>query len=191
MAKRLSRPASALIVLLAVILLFSLLGVNRSVAAQSRRVRRSFTEGVYLETEGYTSSSLYSHLKSITDDVTGVCAVTSGMDPLETEREALQNAKRALTDALQAEDIPLAAESYSALCHAADEMENALSSLPLSERDTESLDAYFDGIHGAQAAVAANPYNALVSDFETRVLDAFPTRYLRPLIFCDLPAAFE
>ena len=191
MAKRLSRPVSALCVLLAVILIFSFLGVNRSIAAQSRKVRRSFTEGVYLEDEGYTSASLYSHLKSITDDVTGVCAVTAGMDALAAETAALQNAKRAHTDALQTEDIPLAAESYTALCNAADDMETALSSLLLSERDAESLDMYFDGIHGAQAAVSANPYNTLVSDFESRVLDAFPTRYLRPLIFCNLPAAFN
>ncbi len=182
-----TRRWAAVCLVLAMVLLLTPLGVNRSIARQSRLVRQGFTEGVYLKDEGYTSAAIYNDLKNICDDAMELSSVLANYGG----GESILTARRALVDAMQEADIPACSAAFTALVAAAEEEAGPLDAISFSDRDLDTAREDLERIRGAAAAIRANPYNETVHQFEEEVLNAFPTRFFRPVLFCELPAAFE
>ncbi|MDR3209496.1 MAG: LemA family protein [Oscillospiraceae bacterium] len=176
------RAAVTLTVVLCAV--FALVGVHRSLAAQTARVTRMFYDGIYLEDAGYTQPGIDTHLKARADAALGLVTL-----PLSKRWQDLADDIRAARQSL------LVADSVSAKRAANDALDTAFyalaSKLLTLEDETDAARArrYADTFAGAGFAMEGSAYNAQVLAFRAEV-DRFPVSILKYAAFARLPELF-
>ena len=171
-------------------LLFALLGMNRSVAKEAEKYSAGFYDGVYVKEGDYTSASIYSILKSCCNHSLTLASVFADCPGVTDEAAALTEARRALIDAMESEDI---SDMYGAnymVTATAEALMDAAGGAEISDSDrSKAADAY-EKLTGAEAAISKNPYNDSLSEFYAKVMGTLPVRLGRWAIFASGPEGF-
>ena len=186
MASVLKKRSVAAIITAAVILISTLAGVHFSVGRQSRAVERQFYEGVYLESEGYTQTSIDSQLRQRANAATGLYSLAIGYLE-ESETTPLRDAYVALLDE---ETISAKYAADQALQAAAENVYSLLQTAGMSQRDTDGVEGYIYTLNAARDVIARSDYNRVVSDYMSGTLGRFPVNLLRRIALCDYPEYF-
>jgi hypothetical protein len=108
----LKRKPVALLVTVVVMVLSTLLSVNRTLGAACQRITDGFYEGVYVD--GYKQPGISAHLQERLKLVNGITAVTANYSSLDIQTGALKTARDHLLAATQSADI---AAQYSRTRH--------------------------------------------------------------------------
>ncbi len=114
----LKKRSTAMIIAVIVIIFGTLFGVHRSVGAQTKKIEAMFYNGVFLEEENYTQTSIDSQLNKRETAALGLVTVANHYDALEDKTESLRQVRIALLDA---ETIPrkyAANEAMQSACEA-------------------------------------------------------------------------
>ena len=170
----LKKPKTAVAVLVAVVIVFSLIGVNLSVARQADKVGGVFDErlgiGFQLEEQRKAAMSLYSF--------------GAGIDAVSEEYDALRSAA-----SLEAETMDEKYEAFLAIGEAYPAFVKKLSESD-AQYNRDAVESLARTLDGAESAISKSGYNSAVMSFYSDVLGVFPVNVLRPIIFCDMPEYF-
>jgi len=177
----------ACLILFAVIIITTLLGVQFSLTRQTKKIEAMFTDGVYIEKDRYTQPSISSHLDARAKAALGFAGTASKYPAAAAEEEALREARRALVDA---DSISGKYAANEALEKAWPVLFELLSSLDPDETDQAAMEAYADDLSGAQKAIQNSAYNQKVSEYRRTVLGTFPISVLRLAVPADEPEYF-
>lgn len=187
--RMLKKRSTAVVVLVIVVVLFSWIGCRRSLGKACRETEAAFFDRSLLQEEGAYSCPA-DHLENCVDLSNRLLSVLGQDEAWEEVRLSLQQARRALADALQAKDIPAAGQALEALSGAVAQAEETRSmGVPLAE-SYDDADAILGEFHAAAQAARDDAYARHVAAFEEKVLRAFPTRFLLPLTGVRAPATF-
>lgn len=185
----LKKRGSAIVVFVAVVVVFSLLGCHRSLSKACRNVEEGF-----FTSENDAADNYY----TCPGDQLGYCvkyanrlmAVISGCDDLKDDYTAVSDAREALDTALQSSDISDIYQANEALEKAVSDVEtqvNAGVQLPQTNDDYDTIVSDFTS---AEALVSRSDYNDTVDSFVSSVVNVFPTNILRVLSGVKLPEKF-
>lgn len=165
----------------------TLFGVHRSLSPLVKNTANSFYDGVYSESEGYTTKSIYSQLDALTDASLGLVTKCSELFPEESD--SLRSARSGLLDAMDSRDISDMYDAFKALSESFNGLRDAVSGTAL-ESDAAVAD-YMSTFTGAQSVIAASGYNSAVRSLESETLDVFPANVLSGLLGIEAPELFE
>jgi len=185
----LKRKPVALLVTVVVMVLSTLLSVNRTLGAACQRITDGFYEGVYVD--GYKQPGISAHLQERLKLVNGITAVTANYSSLDIQTGALKTARDHLLAATQSADIAAQYRQNAALEEAAAALLNAAADVAFSEREQKMLDTYWSDFDGAQAAIKKSGYNDTVREFYRSTLNVFPTKFLAAASGVKEPELFE
>jgi len=185
----LKKRGSAILIFVAVVIIFSLIGCHLSLSKACRNVEKGF-----FSPESNASSNYY----TCPGDQLGYCvkyanrlmAVISGCDELTEDYAAVRDARQALDETLQSGDISGIYKANEALKKAVSGVEakvNAGAQLPQTNDDYGTIISDFTS---AEALVARSSYNDNVDVFCQNVAGTFPTSLLRVLSGVKLPEKF-
>ena len=185
----LKKRGNAIVIFVAVVIVFSLLGCHRSLSKACRKVEDGF-----FTPESNAAANYY----TCPGDQLGYCvkyanrlmAVISGCDALTENYSDVRDARQALDEALQSGDISDIYQANEALKKAVSGVEaqvDAGAQLPQSNDDYGTIVSDFTS---AEALAARSGYNGSVDTFIRNVVDAFPTNILRALSGVKLPEKF-
>lgn len=180
----------AVIILAAVIYIFTFIGVNRSVSSLVSDIRDSFYSGVYNKDEGYTEVSIQSHLDNRIDAANGLCTMASGYSDLSEYVEALKDARYELMNK-GTDDISGKYSANAALTEASEALYEKLAEMDLSKDEEEMLQYYISTLRGAESAIEKLSYNDEVAEFYEKTLKTFPVSVFVPIISVDGPEYFR
>jgi hypothetical protein len=148
-----------------------LASVNIGFARAANRITGLFFQkGVYLEDEGYTEPTVYSHIQARADAALGLVSVTVNYPELSALTEELRAARASLLDA---------GDRISLLRKANDRMTAALygygdfETVALSARDRGAVDDYLASFRGAQSAIDGSHYNEKAAEYGKNPLKIF------------------
>lgn len=165
------------VVLVAVLVLFTILGLNRSVAAQAHK-----------------TAALYEASFGIADQLGERLNAARGLASLASENAALSDLYNALRDAYNAlydaQGPHAQYQANMALETAWQALYTALQDTDLSSDTQQQADYYADTLTNAQRCIDTDGYNAAVAQFQTEVMGTPVTRLFRVLIWAELPEAF-
>ena len=180
---------NAIVIFVAVVVVFSLIGCHLSLSRACRQVEAAFFDKSLLHQDGYYTcpgDQLENCIK-LTNRLLSVI----GTDGEWAEAyDALNSGRYALEDALRDRDIRRIANNNQVLVDAVAAVESLVAagaSLPDSYDDYDAILADF---HSAQNVLDSNAYNAHVMAFWKEVLTPFPTNILRHLAFVTPPETF-
>lgn len=171
---------TAVAVFVAVVIVFSLLGCHLSLSRRCRAVEQSFFS------DSLTSPA--TQLNESAKYANRILAVIRGVldDSLYT---AVLDARSALLDALEGQDISAAYTASEALSAAVEAVEQAAEGVEFDS--VEDIDSLFSDFAGALRTARSSEYNDEVDRFMDEVADRFPTNILRRIAFVDMPERFE
>ena len=181
-----SRRKTAWLLLAAVAVVFTVIGINRSVASQAKKVESSFYTGVYDTAAGYRRPAVDAQLTSRINAALGLVTCCSGVEEVAGEADALRAAREAL---LNAATIEQKYEANRQLESAWLVLASAMQEHGMDLSDDAVAD-YISTLSGAEAMIEQSGYNAGVSAFYETVMGTLPVRMLRFLIFVDMPVYF-
>ena len=187
MKKILDSRKTAFIVLIAVILIFTPIGVVRSLNSVADSVEDMFTDGVELSEDGsiatsgttYTSASIQSLLDSEAKNALGLITVGAAYDAADDETAELRAARE---DLIGTSDISELGVAHTRLCSAADALYEKLSELELSSTDRVNADDYYENITQIAGSISINKYNDVVTEFYEVTLSRFPANLFASLV---------
>ncbi len=185
----LKRKPVALLLTAVVVVLSTLLSVNRTLGERCQEVTDGFYQGVVAD--GYRQSSISSHLQMRLDLSNSIAAVTSAYEALSGQTEAFRQAREQLLAAVSSADIDAQYRKNAALREAAKALREAAEDVTFSERDRKILDTCWRDFDGAQAAIDKSGYNDAVREFYRSTLNVFPTRFLAEVSGVKLPELYE
>ncbi len=179
--KLFKKRSFAVLILVVVIILSSVLGINRSLASLAGDIEDMFYEGV----DGETPINTY--LENCINAVKMITIIADGYPELKPLRDELYDAYNDL----------YAANTISAKFAANREMQRAFSALynvlieldTLSNNNYEDALSYADTVYNTQDKILRSSYNSEVDRYED-ILSSFPLSLLEPLIFVDAPERF-
>jgi len=172
----LKKRSTARIVLIAVIVVFTVIGVNMSAARVVRHTEKQFYDGVYIRAEKYTEAAIDGHLQKRAQAALGLLTLVSDEPGLEKEAASLREAREAL---LSARSI---GEKYEANVLLERAYTEAADKLPESVREGESAKSYLSALSGAQSAIERSAYNAAAQAANESILSG-ALRPLRAVLF--------
>ena len=150
----LKKRSTAAFVLAAVIVVFTVLGINLSAGRVAEKTEKMFYEGVYLKDEGYTEKSIQSQLENRIKAAMGLITLTSDDAALSDETAALRDAREALYNA----------ESIGEKFEANERLEVAYKALsdamPAEIAESDAAKSYLSTMSGAQSVIERSAYNA-------------------------------
>ncbi len=165
----------------------TLFGVHRSLTPLVKNTANSFYDGVYSESEGYTTKSIYSQLDALTDAALGLVTKCGSLFPDETD--SLRSARSSLLDAMDSRDVSDMYDAFKELSESYSTLRDAISGSDI-ESDSAVVD-YMSTFTGAQSVITASGYNAAVRSLESETLDVFPANVFSELLGIDAPELFE
>jgi|GEM_PF-4123367 len=168
----LKKRSTARIALIAVIVVFTVIGVNMSAARVVRHTEKQFYDGVYLRAEKYTEAAIDGHLQKRAQAALGLLSLM----PEGNEAAELRKAREAL---LSARSI---GEKYEANVLLERAYIEAADKLPESVREGESAKSYLSALSGAQSAIERSAYNAAAQAANESILSG-ALRPLRAVLF--------
>lgn len=183
---------NAIIISIALILLSTFYGVNRSLGAKYREVSDGFNIGVYSKRDGYRLQSIRSQLKVRTDASMNTLTISDKYTEADTQTNALRSARNKLADLLEKGGSP------SELYRANRELETAYNAvleklylIGTSNTDEENIRHDSSRMSGAASVIEKSRYNESIHEFRRNVLSAFPTNALREICFVAEPELYE
>ncbi len=180
------RPVAVLVA--AVIVAGStLFGVHRSLSVVVRNTANSFYDGVYSESEGYTTRSIYSQLDALTDASLGLVTKCDAQYP--DECEALRSARGTLLESMDSRDVSDMYDAYKSLIESYNSLHDMISGSALESDDAVS--DYVSTFTGAQAVISASGYNAGVRSLISETLEVFPANVFSDVLGIEEPELFE
>lgn len=183
----LKKRSTASLILAAVIVVTTILGVHFSLERQAGKIEDMFTDGVYLEKDDYVQPSISSHLDARMNAAVGLASTASKYPEVKAEEDALREARRELVDA---ETIGEKYSANSKLEKVWPLLADALSAQQLNETDAEAFEYYSSTLSGAQKAIENSSYNEKVAQYRDGILGAFPISVLRFVSFASEPEFF-
>lgn len=180
---------TAIVIFVAVVLVFSVIGCHRSLSKACRDVEDAFFDRAALADYGARTAP-GEQLDECLKYANRLLSVINGSDVLTEGYAAVRDARQALSDALVSRDISDIYAANAALAAAVDGVDaqvKAGADLPPSSDDYDTI---IEGFRGAQRVTAESPYNMYVDDFVQHTVRAFPTNILRTVSFVSLPERF-
>ena len=175
----------AVLVLVAVIVIFTIFGVHRSLGAQAAAVEDQFYDGV--KYDGYTHKSINSQLSNRTDAALGLISIASKYG-LEDGVSSLRDARNEL---LEAKGISEKSALNRQLDSAFNALYSALTAEDLSDSDMNAALDYNSTFTGSQKVIDESGYNEAVRKFNREVMSVFPINFLKHISFVSSPELFE
>ena len=175
----------AVIVLIVVVCLFSVIGVNGSLAKLSDKIGQGFYDGVE-NRDGYVEKSIQSHLDNIADAANGL--VTLGKSIGIKEADELSAARIALIEG------KTVSEKFDSFTKVVSLSETVANGLLLSSRmpvNADALEYYASTVQNAARAIGQLGYNDTVDEYYNKTLRTFPVSLFRPFITADGPEYFR
>ena len=169
----------AVIVLVCVVVIFTPIGVIRSVSALASDIEEGFYNGVYNDEEGYTEKSIQSHLDNRANAANGLLTLSSQLGITDSAYNDLQSARYALIDSVTISDRFSANEL---IAKHSEEVYDLISGMELTEDQQQMLDYYMQTLRGAQTAIEGLSYNDTVSEFYDKTLKTFPVSLFSPFL---------
>lgn len=186
--EKLKNRKIAVIISVAVIIVSVLIGVNKSVYAQIKKLNDSFENGVYISSEDYTQPGIGRQLAKRTDAALGLVTLASEFGDMAQEQSDLRSAREALMSAGTIQEKFLCNE---ALEEAYKHIVLAFSYETLDEKQQNAYDSYTSTMDGAQSLITSSSYNRTVAEFENEVLNAFPVNILHFNFITGTPEYFR
>ena len=181
------KTAAALFILVAI--LFTIIGINRSLWALSSDIEELFYEGIYNSEEEYTAPSISSQLEKRVNAAMGLITIGNHYEELALQTASLRDARLEL---LEAETIPAKYAANEKIEKAYLILLEALSNTAeQTEEDKAAMESYAGTLSGAQAVIINSSYNQEVQKYYNETLRTFPIQLLTPLIFVDGPEYFN
>lgn len=183
------KRSTAIVVFVAVVIVFSLIGCRLSLNRACRQAEDAFFDSSLLQAEGYYTCP-GDQLEHCVDYATRLLTVIGSDGEWSDAYEALVQARLALIDAMDARNISDAGAANQALAEAVADVQALVdsgASLPASYDDVDSILSDFAG---AQAVLDDNAYNSYILAFREDVLGAFPANILRHLLGVKAPETF-
>lgn len=184
MVKLRNRKTAALIAAV-VIVVFTLLGVRRSVAGATAKVEKMFYDGVLVGS--YVEPGIAVHLEVRENASNGLVTLSKDHPELSGAAEKMREARRQLLDAAT---IAQKAEANRRLQAAYREFMKAVEAVSLDDRERNMLATYAGQMDNAQRKIEESAYNIKVDELR-RQLETFPVNILRRLTFAPYPQNFE
>lgn len=187
MRKLLTDWRTAGLTLLAVVLVFTPIGAQRSLTAAVKDVEAGLWKGV----DG--RAPLADFIFDAKNAATGLL-VTAGRYEVDSRyTDSLRQAQTALMDCLESPD-PKPSELcalVAALDRPMEAVYGALREHELDEPDAEAAQAYMKGYENARSAMGRSNYNESVESFINDVYSHFPAKLIGPLLGVEPPESFE
>lgn len=180
---------AAVLILAAVICVFTCIGVNRSVSALAGDIEDSFYNGAE-NSDGYTEASIQSHLDNRIDAANGLCTMAAQYPDMSGAADGLQNARYELMEKSR-DDIKGKFQANEKLTQSAGVLISLLKSEDLSQDQNQMLDYYISTFEGADSAIEKLSYNSSVDEFYNKTLKSFPVSLFSPVLSVDGPEYFK
>lgn len=190
MMERLKKRQTAVVIAVLVVALATLFGAHRSLAAAVGAVEDQFYNGAWDEAQGYRQPSIYSQLEKRVEASLGFLTIADSFDDLQSETEALRQARFDLTEAMDDKAITRMYTANEDLQSACETLYGLLTGKSLTEEQTASLERFAATMSGAQSVIRDSVYNAAVSTFLRDTLLEFPANILKNLTFVKSPEFF-
>lgn len=176
-------------ILALVIILFTILGINRSLWSLSSSIEDLFYDGIYNSDDRYNAPSISSQLDKRINAAMGLITVGNHYEALASQTEALRSARIELLDA---KTLPAKYAANEKMENTYPELLHALASYSgLSSEDKAAVESYASTLSGAQAVIENSSYNEKVQEYYNETIRAFPLNILNPLVFVDGPDYFN
>ncbi len=179
---------TAFVILIAVILIMTPLGMKLSLERAVRKVEDGFEKGVKVHSSGtsYVLPSAAEHAEDAVSAAKVLTTVTDDEEALSQQTERLRKARVQLEDAKSRND------TYAALLEvfdAARELSRAKENVTLSATDQDHWVDYYEQLTGALEAAfqEVDKYNASVDEFCDGVLSKFPASLIARLLSVEAP----
>lgn len=179
---------TAWIILIAVILIMTPLGMKLSLERAVRKVEDGFEEGVEVRSGSttYVANSVTKYAGDAVNQARGLVSTANNVSELSREAKRLSDARIHLDDAKSRDDV------YAALLEvseAARALERAGENVTMSASDRKNWDAYSKDLTNAldSAFQQVNNYNSAVDAFCEDVLGKFPASLIARLLSVDAP----
>jgi hypothetical protein len=157
--------------------LFTLVGLNRSVSRQAAKTSALF----------YAQFGISEQLSNRQNAARGLASLAAEDSALSADAETLRSAVNALYDA---SSVHGKFAANTALESAWQTLYDAMQAKGLDADTQTKADYYVNILRNAQRNIDGDGYNDAVASFETDVLGTVPSRLLRPFLFTDAPEAF-
>jgi len=184
--KVLKQRKTAVIIMIAIIVIFTFIGVTKSLNSISKDIEKTFYSGVYNESEEYTEVSIASQLENRIDASLGLLSIASASDEYAMEAESLRNARHELIEAKTIEEKYLANEH---LENAYQTLYSLMGAKSMAAEDTEAIISYANTMDGAQKVIENSSYNDLVREYYNSTSRGIPVRFLK--FFASGPQYFN
>lgn len=188
----LKKPAGAILVALAVIILSSFFAANRSLNVKVQEVSDLFSDGVYDSNVGYKQKSIKSQLDVRKDASLNLISVGAKYSGSEAETEALRNTRNILVNGLsRAAGAEKLFDANVDLQKSFDALYTKIAALSMSAEDRNLAEESKNRMTGAASMIEKSGYNEAVREFNRKVLSAFPTNYIKSIALVKSPELFE
>ncbi len=186
------KPAGAILVALAVIILSSFFAANRSLNVKVQEVSDLFSDGVYDSNVGYKQKSIKSQLDVRKDASLNLISVGAKYSGSEAETEALRNTRNILVNGLsRAAGAEKLFDANVDLQKSFDALYTKIAALSMSAEDRNLAEESKNRMTGAASMIEKSGYNEAVREFNRKVLSAFPTNYIKSIALVKSPELFE
>lgn len=167
-----------------VIALSVLFGAHRSLTAAKADVEAAFYQGT--DGSGYSIQTDLNDCMAITQNLWVVAEryLEKGDPAIEELDSAVQSLDRADSPGQKYEDSR-------SLLKGAETVMARLDGLRLSEKDASYIQGFRADLNAKKDTMSRNGYNALVDDFNKKVLGMFPANLLKKVVFVSPAEAFR
>ncbi len=188
----LKKPAGAVLVSLAVIILSSFFAANRSLSVKVQEINDLFSDGVYDSNVGYKQKSIKSQLDVRADASMNLISVGANCSGAEAETDALRNARNVLVNGLaRSAGAEKLFDANADLQKAFDALYAKIESLPLTANNRTIAEESRNRMTNAASMIEKSGYNEAVREFNRKVLSAFPTNFIKSFALVKSPELFE
>ncbi len=183
------KRSTAIAVFVLVVAVFTLIGSHLSLNRACRKAEAAFFDASLLDAEGYYTCP-GDQVQYSLDYATRLLTVIGSDGAWADAYQALRQARLALTDAFEAQDIPAIGTADQALAEAVEAVKAVKASGAALPDSYDDYDAIIAGFDGAQATLADPAYNEHILAFREDVLGGFPANILRRLTGVQAPETF-
>jgi len=179
----------AIIITIIVVISATMFGVGKSLNGLVKEAEKVFYEGAEPEGAGFIQPSINHYLGIVSQAALDTSSLFAGHPELSDEAAALTAARRSLSDAMGAKNIPEMYAAYRSILTASDVFINSAGNAELSEREQSALNDYRTTLRGAAIAIRNNEYNIKAGNFMDGAF--FLTGLLKPFVFVTSPQVFD
>jgi len=184
--KFLKKRETAIIITIAIVLVATLYGVNRSVTRLASDIEDMFYDGVFFQDAGFTQPGLNSHLENSTTAALNVATMLLNYPELADKAESVLVVRRALIDE---HTIAGRGRLNQVFVNAFADLVNSAKDVNLAERDAEAVSRNLRLFMGAQANITDSRYHEKVAAFDSEI--SFIAQVFKIFLPVRSPEAFQ